>query len=874
VKADRVVLNHALDSVADGSADIDWTALEGQLEEPSAKQLIRQLRILADVSDVHRSTPAPADEQQLRAQARALARAVPANSIDSGGPVAASTRSVDQWGHLSMRELLGKGSFGEVYLAIDTQLDREVALKLLYPRKPFGESVDRLLKEARTLARVSHPNIVGIYGAEVRDGRVGLWMEYVKGKTLATLLLEQGPFGEREAANIGQDLCHALAAVHGAGIVHRDVKAQNVMRAEGGRVVLMDFGAGQLAQDHADQPARLTGTPLYLAPELLAGADASVQSDIYSLGVLLYHLVTGRYPVTALSLPELMDAHRTGRRVGLHDARPDLRDSFVATVERALDPDPAKRFSSAGAMLAALRSEHVADLAPWPGVANTPHAALRWIRAHRLSTYVVVAILGAVLFAASYFRARPTAGLTPPVGSVAVLFERPASRESGVLAAGFAEGLTSALGKIEALRVAEWSTASRFLDRAPAEVAAALRVDAVVTLSVEPGAPSGNDGDRSMRIRAQVLRAGVDLLAVETITSIVARFPREQAAMALAIAKGMGVALSDGDQERLKQGMRHVNPDAYVEFVKGLQRSHRRDQASLKEAVAHYERAIRLDPDLATPYAALSEAYSLLRGNFGAYPAQLATDAALGSAMKAIELDQTLVYGWVSLGFARFYLEWNMPAAEQAFLKALELNPADAMAHHHYGNYLSCVGRHEEGIQQRLLARERDPNSLIFTRGVAWNYFFARRYLDAARELEGIVAVDPDSATMTSLLARTYVALGRFDEGISMLQKNVESQGYTDNVEKLAYALAAAGRRTEARALLAKISGASMTTYVKPYDLALVQVVLGERETALDLLERAYDVRDGTLLLMKVDPRLDDIRTEPRFGRLLARLGL
>jgi tetratricopeptide (TPR) repeat protein len=344
--------------------------------------------------------------------------------------------------------------------------------------------------------------------------------------------------------------------------------------------------------------------------------------------------------------------------------------------------------------------------------------------------------------------------------------------------------------------------------------------------------------------------------------------------MAVAIAKEMGVAMSERDEERLEQGMRPVHPDAYVEFVKGLQRSHRRDQASLKEAVTHYERAIRLDPEFALPYATLSEAYSLLRGNFGAYPAQLATDAALGSALKAIDLDKTLVYGWVSLGFARFYLEWNMPAAERAFVQALELNPADAMAHHHYGNYLSCVGRHEEGIRQRLLARERDPSSLIFTRGVAWNYFFARRYADAARELEAIVAVDPESVTVTSLLARTYVALGRFDDGIAMLQKNVNSQGYTDNAEKLAYALAAAGRHSEARALLGRIAAASGTTYIKPYDLALVHVVLGEFETALDLLERAYDERDGTLLLMKIDPRLDDIRDRPRFRRLLARVGL
>ncbi len=226
-----------------------------------------------------------------------------------------------------------------------------------------------MIDEGRLLARVRHPNVVTVYGADRIDGRVGLWMEFVRGRTLEAVLRDQGPFGADEATLIGLDLCRALSAVHGAGLIHRDVKAQNVMREAGGRIVLMDFGTGR--EDLSDRPADLAGTPLYVAPEVFGGAPATAQSDIYSVGVLLFHLVTGAYPVKGRTAADLREAHGQRRRGWLRDARPDLPDAFVHAVECALDVDPAKRYESAGAMggalarvLASSASPAVAQKAP------------------------------------------------------------------------------------------------------------------------------------------------------------------------------------------------------------------------------------------------------------------------------------------------------------------------------------------------------------------------------------------------------------------------------------------------------------------------------------------------------------------------------
>jgi serine/threonine protein kinase/tetratricopeptide (TPR) repeat protein len=293
---------------------------------------------------------------------------------DAARAIAAAFQAIT-WGPFRLIEKVGQGSFGEVYRAFDTTLEREVALKLLLPR--YGsedEDATAVLREARLLARVRHPNVVPVYGVDTFDKRVGFWSAFVRGRTLSSLLAAQGRFGATETALIGIDLCKAVSAVHAAGLLHRDIKAGNVMREEGGRILLMDFG---LSLEHTATHS-LSGTPPYMAPELFTGAPSSVVSDIYSLGVLLYQLLTGKYPVEGSNFRVVYAAHQAGKRRSLYDERTDLPEALVRAVHTATAPDPANRFQSAGQMITAL-SDSVGVAGVSSVEAPIPPSPRKWV---------------------------------------------------------------------------------------------------------------------------------------------------------------------------------------------------------------------------------------------------------------------------------------------------------------------------------------------------------------------------------------------------------------------------------------------------------------------------------------------------------------
>ena len=339
---------------------VDWDSLESHRDEPGFRAIARELHVVNQISTFHRTlqeSPDPAAASSLSS----LSSSSSGTELERP-PIESALGRPPSWGPLTLLEHVGRGSFAEVFRAWDTRLDREVAVKLLRDRETSGLGEgSSVIGEARLLAKVRHPNVVTVHGAERLDGHVGIWTEFIHGHTLAHLVGQQGPFSADEASAIGIDLCRALAAVHQAGLLHRDIKAQNVMREEGGRIVLMDLGAGKGRMSGAMAlGGDLTGTPLYLAPEAWQGGEATPETDIYSLGVLLYHLVTGAYPVSGTTLDEVREAHRARRRTLLRDARADLPHAFVDVVERALAADPSARYESAGAFEAALKQAHSA----------------------------------------------------------------------------------------------------------------------------------------------------------------------------------------------------------------------------------------------------------------------------------------------------------------------------------------------------------------------------------------------------------------------------------------------------------------------------------------------------------------------------------
>jgi len=368
---DSPPLNKLTESVADGQA-VDWDELRALAQDDDIQQLLEQLRIVAGVAEVHRS--------------QVYETLPPASTAPALAQTAPGAGSVKRWGHLLLVRKIGEGAFGEVFEALDTWLDHPRALKLLKPEVATGALAPQILHEARKLVRVRHPNVVMVHGADRHDGRIGFWMDLIEGQTLEQHV-GNGRLSAGEAAHIGRELCSALAAVHQTDLLHRDVKAQNVMRAsDGGRIILMDFGAGEF-RGKPNGGSR-QGTPLYLAPELMTGGPATIQTDVYALGVLLYYLVTGQFPVTGSSLSELVLAHARGRRRHLRDARPDLPGVFVNAVQRAIDPDPDRRFPSVGEFHAALdeRDSQKASQNDWrePVVVHPPTPAPQTPLGHTL----------------------------------------------------------------------------------------------------------------------------------------------------------------------------------------------------------------------------------------------------------------------------------------------------------------------------------------------------------------------------------------------------------------------------------------------------------------------------------------------------------
>lgn len=349
-------------ALADGS-EVDWESAAESVASEDERRLVAELRFIAGVV---RARPAEA--------ADTAAPAADLTSPRTPGALSVSEASSDWWGPLKVIEHVGRGTFGDVYRAWDSRLDREVALKVLRRRERDDPAhASSVIEEGRLLARVRHPNVVTVYGAERINGQVGVWMEFVHGMTLEEELRDRGPFHIDAAIMIGIELADALSTVHRAGLIHRDVKAQNVLRDRDGRLVLTDFGAGCELQETGDSGAREpAGTPAYVAPEVLAGRLATPQSDVYSLGVLLYHLVTAAYPLRGRSLKEVREAHASGTRTPLAVERPDLPDAFVRIVDRALDPNPANRYETLEAMgseLASLRASALvgrADDVPGP----------------------------------------------------------------------------------------------------------------------------------------------------------------------------------------------------------------------------------------------------------------------------------------------------------------------------------------------------------------------------------------------------------------------------------------------------------------------------------------------------------------------------
>jgi TolB-like protein/Tfp pilus assembly protein PilF/tRNA A-37 threonylcarbamoyl transferase component Bud32 len=851
------------ESIADGAA-VDWDAAETQVSERE-RGVVRQLRVLAELARLHRSVPAVPEDR-------------PARRL----PVAPRTPAIGAWGHLTLLERLGGGASGEVFRAWDPQLEREVALKLLRETEaPEDAGSSRIANEGRLLARVRHPNVITVYGVAEHDGRVGLWMELVRGSTLEETLRNRGPFSAREAALIGVDLCRALAAIHAAGLIHRDVKAQNVMREDGGRIVLMDLGTGREI-DTIEEPAReFAGTPLYLAPEIFTGSAAGVRTDLYSLGTLLYRLVTRQFPVDAATLEQLRAAHAAGKVTRLRDVRADLPGGFVRVVERAIATDPARRYDSAGALEADL-VEAIADATRSDAAHHI--AGKRSRRPQLIATAAVAAVLVIVLvvyFAPTFWRAARGAA-ADPIRSIAVLplvnLSDDAAQE--YFADGMTDELISTLGRLDGLQVISRTSIMQFkgTTKPLSEIVRALSVDAVLegsVLIVRGSRGANGEANAKVRINARLIPAGTDMpLWSKRFEGPLADALQLQSDIATAIASAINLQLTRREQQALASPPdMTANGDQAAQaielYLRGRYYWNLRTQEGLKQSVRYFQEAVDHDPSSARAYAGLADAYTLL-GLYGVLDRRDAFARGEEAALKAIELDASLGEAHASLALIRSeQLEWD--AASASFKQALDLKPGYATGHHWYSAYLAETGHLPEALAAIERARALDPLSHSVSAQRAALLILSRRPDEAIVEIEAVLRTNPAFSRGYAILADAYAQKREYDRALAAVRKAAElGDSNLDLQARSGYIHAMLGQRADALEIAAQLAAADARNETGAAGAAaLVYAGLGDLDRAFAWLARARSIRDPWTPYLKTDWRWDRLRSDPRFERLL-----
>ena len=814
---------------------VDWALAESSSE--ATRSLIEQLKVVAAVAELL-SGAAPEKSPLC---------AVPASS-----PQSDLEEGATRWGHLRVLERIGRGSFGEVYRAWDTRLDREVALKLLPAHRSADDGeASAIIQEGRLLARVRHPNVVTIYGAEQVADRIGLWMEFVRGQTLEQIVEEGTVVSIKEAAAIGIELCRALSAVHGAGVIHRDIKTQNVIRAGDGRIVLMDFGTGR--ERDSDAASDLAGTPLYLAPEVLEGQPASIHSDLYGLGVLLYRLLTRSYPVRAVSVAGVRRAHRRGDRVSIRTLRPDVPRKLARVIERAIDPHPDRRYRSAealGADLAALTRR------PTNALASAARAAAAFILVVAPSWELAGRQVGSATTPSTlllrFASVNPVAAVNVspaerPVIAVLPLKNLSAQPESDYFVDGLTDEIIRNLAVIQGLQVRSRTSSFAFKDkpRNIRDVGDRLGANLVVEGSVL------RSGTR-LRINVQLVHVADDVpLWSERFDREVTDIFTIQDEISRAIVNKLRLTLGRGQRRY------DTNLEAYELYLKARALVDRRDIPNAQKAAELFEQVIARDSAFAPAHAGLANAYAFMSTPYRGIPLEAAYPIMQPAAIKALQLDPLLAEAHAAMGWVYSY-ERDWANAETAFRRAIDLNPSLTQIYTSYSiSTLQTLGKHDEALQLLDLAARNDPLSLDVQREIGEVQLAARRYEEAIKTLRRVYAVDPGFPFVSTYLARALMLAGRPGEVWSLERPGPLS---------VALAHVRTGQRAEAAKRVAQLAN--------PYSEAIAYAVMEDTERAFEAVERVANTAPHRLGRLLLSPEMGALRGDPRVVALRKKIGL
>jgi serine/threonine protein kinase/TolB-like protein len=828
-------------------------------------------------------------------------------------------------GHYRIERQIGRGGMGEIYLAVDTRLDRPVALKLL----PVSfirdtERVARFRREARAVSLLNHPNIVTIYAIGEAEGLRFIVTEYVEGATLRQML-SRGRLTLERALDIAGQVAGALVAAHEAGIIHRDIKPENVMIRADGYVKVLDFGLAKVSESvegggsssDADSPTVITlntspglviGTLTYMSPEQARGLEVDARTDVWSLGVVLYEMIAGETPFAGETPSDCIALILQKEPLPLTRCAPDVPAELERIVTKALQKDREERYQTIKDLAIDLKSlrqraefeaemrrsgkteaRASAETATGHGQAINATAAIQGeataeasvvypansaeyivhgIRRHRLLASVIALLIfaSAAVGLGLYLRA---AGTNSAIDSIAVLpfVNQNNDPEMEYRSDGLTESLINSLAQLPNLRVIARSSVFRYKGRGadPLEVARELNVSAVLTGRIVQRGETLDisaelvEAQSGVRLWGDRYEAGVeDLLRVE----------RELADH----ISGQLRARITGDASQGASRQRTMNPQAYQLYLKGLHFWHQRTADDARMAVEYFKQAIEKDPDYALAYAALSESYYLLT-IYANTPAEVGYPLAREAALKALEKDAQLAEGHAALANVLSDYDWNQAGAEQAFTRAIELNPNYATAYHRYGLLLAQAGRFNEAVSQLKRARELDPAAPSIFSALGTILYYARRLDEAAAVLQEAVRTYPNAGGIHAHLGDVYRLQGRHAEALDEYRRAASLFGDPGVAtrSRMAVAYAAAGNRAEALRLLEELRPSHDPEAT--YAMAAIYAALGDKEQALFWLDKGFEHHIPMLRRLKVDPQFDVLRSEPRFAEMLRRVG-